>query len=98
MGKKIRPLGDRIVIEPQEDDEVTAGGIFVPETAKEKPQEGKVIAAGPGTTKDDGGLIPMAVAEGDHVIYAKYAGTEFDIDNQKVLIMSESDVLAKRDS
>ncbi|MFQ5854044.1 MAG: co-chaperone GroES [Anaerolineae bacterium] len=95
MAKTLRPLGDRIIVEPIEQEEMTAGGIYVPETAKEKPQEGKVIAVGPGQVRDDGSRNPMDVAEGDRVIYAKYAGTEFKINDQKLLILRESDILAK---
>jgi chaperonin GroES len=94
MGFKLKPLADRIVVEPTEREEVTASGIYVPETAKEKPQEGKVIATGPGRKDDDGKRIPMDVAEGDRVLYAKYAGTEVKLDDKKYLILKESDVLA----
>jgi chaperonin GroES len=76
MALKLRPLADRLVVEPTEQDEVTASGIYVPETAKEKPQKGLVVASGPGRKDDDGNRIPMDVAEGDRVLYAKYAGTE----------------------
>jgi chaperonin GroES len=95
MAKTLRPLGDRVIVEPIEKEEMTSGGIYVPETAKEKPQEGKVIAVGPGQVRDDGNRNPMDVAEGDRVIYAKYAGTEFKINDQKLLILSERDILAK---
>lgn len=95
MAKKLRPLGDRVIVKPIEKEEMTAGGIYVPETAKEKPQEGQVIAVGPGQVQDDGRRSPMDVAEGDRVIYAKYAGTEFKIDDDKLLILSERDLLAK---
>ncbi|RME44789.1 MAG: co-chaperone GroES [Chloroflexi bacterium] len=95
MAKTLRPLGDRVIVEPIEKEEMTAGGIYVPETAKEKPQEGRVIAVGPGQMRDDGNRNPMDVAEGDRVIYAKYAGTEFKINDQKLLILSERDILAK---
>mgnify|MGYP001827748223 FL=1 len=76
MDLKLKPLADRLVVEPIERDEVTASGIYVPETAKEKPQEGKIVAAGPGRKDDDGKRIPMDVEKGDRVLYAKYAGTE----------------------
>lgn len=95
MAKKLRPLGDRVIVEPIEKEEMTAGGIYVPETAKERPQEGKVLAVGPGQVRDDGTRAPMDLVEGDQVIYAKYAGTEVKIDDQKLLILSERDILAK---
>ncbi len=92
----IRPLADRVVVEPIEEEEVTfAGGkLVLPETAKEKPQKGTVLAAGPGRKDDDGKLIPMDVKEGDQVLYAKYAGTEIKIEGKKYLILKESDILA----
>lgn len=95
MDVKLRPLGDRVIVEPIEKEEMTAGGIYVPETAKEKPQEGKVLAVGPGRLLDDGTRVEMEVKAGDRVIFAKYAGTEFKIDDTKVLILSERDILAK---
>jgi chaperonin GroES len=94
MSLKLKPLGDRVVVEPIERDEVTASGIYVPETAKEKPQEGKVLAAGPGRRDDEGKRVPMDVAEGDRVLYAKYAGTEVKLGDKKVLILKETDILA----
>jgi chaperonin GroES len=90
----LKPLADRLVVEPIEQEEVTAGGIILPETAKEKPQQGKVIAAGPGRTDEDGERIPMDVAVGDKVLYAKYSGTEIKMDSKKLLILRESDILA----
>jgi len=90
----LKPLADRLVVEPIEQEEVTAGGIILPETAKEKPQQGKVIAAGPGRTDEDGERIPMEVSVGDKVLYAKYSGTEIKLDGKKVLILRESDILA----
>ena len=90
----LKPLADRLVVEPIEQDEVTAGGIILPETAKEKPQQGKVIAAGPGRIDEDGERIPMEVSVGDKVLYAKYSGTEIKLDGKKVLILRESDILA----
>ena len=90
----LRPLGDRLVVEPLEKEEKTASGIILPETAKEKPQEGTVLAAGPGRTDDDGKRIAMDVKAGDVVLYAKYAGTEVKIDDRKLLILKESDILA----
>ncbi len=91
---KLRPLGDRLVVEPIEQEERTAGGIILPETAKEKPQEGKVLAAGPGRRDEDGEYIPMDVKVGDRVLFAKYSGTEVKLDGKKLLILKESDVLA----
>jgi chaperonin GroES len=90
----LKPLADRLVVEPSEKEERTASGIILPETAKEKPQEGKVIAVGPGRRDDQGKVIPMDVKEGDTVLFAKYAGTEVKIDDKKYLILKESDVLA----
>jgi len=91
---KLRPLADRLVVEPTEQEEMTASGIYVPETAKEKPQKGKVIAVGPGRKDDDGKRIPMDVAEGDRVLYARYGGVEVKLEDKKYLILKESDVLA----
>jgi chaperonin GroES len=92
---KLKPLGDRLVVEPIEQEETTAGGILLPETAKEKPQEGKVLAVGPGKLDDSGKRVKMEVKEGDRVLYAKYAGTEVKLeDDKKVLILKESDILA----
>lgn len=90
----LKPLADRLVVEPIEQEEVTAGGIILPETAKEKPQQGKVVAAGPGRTDDKGKRIAMEVKEGDRVLYAKYSGTEIKLDGKKLLILRESDILA----
>jgi chaperonin GroES len=90
----LKPLADRLVVEPVEKEERTASGIILPETAKEKPQEGTVLAAGPGRTDDDGKRIVMDVKVGDVVLYAKYAGTEVKIDDKKLLILKESDILA----
>lgn len=94
MDMKLKPLGDRLVVEPKEREETTASGIILPETAKEKPQEGLVLAAGPGRRDDDGDRIEMDVAVGDTVLYAKYAGTEIKMEGKKLLILKESDVLA----
>lgn len=90
----LKPLGDRLIVEPVEREEMTASGIILPETAKEKPMEGKVLAVGPGARKDDGSRAAMDVSEGDLVLYAKYAGTEVKIHDKKYLILRESDVLA----
>lgn len=89
----IKPLGDRVVIEAIAKEETTSSGIVLPDTAKEKPQEGKVVAVGSGTLHD-GKRIPLELKEGDHVIFSKYAGTEVKIDGRELLIMRESDVLA----
>ena len=94
MKLSLKPLGDRLVVEPIEQEEVTAGGIVLPETAKEKPQQGKVLAAGPGARDDEGKRIAMDVKVGDKVLYAKYGGTEFKMDGKKLLILRESDLLA----
>ncbi|MCS6908767.1 MAG: co-chaperone GroES [Anaerolineales bacterium] len=94
MSIVLRPLGNRVVVEPIEQEEVTPGGIVLPETAKEKPQKGKVLSVGPGERDDEGKRIPMDVKEGDMVLFAKYAGTEVKIDNKKLLILRESDLLA----
>lgn len=94
MDVKLKPLGDRLVVAPKEQEETTASGIILPETAKEKPQEGSVIAIGPGRRDDDGKRVEMDVAVGDKVLYAKYAGTEIKVDGQKLLILKETDVLA----
>ena len=94
MTISLKPLGNRVVIEPIEEEDMTTGGIVLPETAKEKPQKGKVLSAGPGERDDDGKRIPMDVKEGDTVMFAKYAGTEFKLDRKKLLIMRESDLLA----
>ncbi len=93
---KINPLGDRVVIEPTPKEDVSKGGIVLPDTAKEKPQEGKIIAVGPGKMSDDGKRLVMEVKVGDKVVYSKYAGTEFKLDDEEVVILRESDILAKR--
>jgi chaperonin GroES len=90
----LRPLADRVIIEPIEQEEVTASGLYIPETAKEKPQQGNVLAAGEGRRDDDGKRVPMDVKAGDKVLFAKYAGTEIKVDGKKLLIMKESDILA----
>ena len=91
---KLKPLGGRVIVEPIEQEEMTAGGIILPETAKEKPQEGKILEAGPGDRDEDGERIPMDVQVGDKVLYAKYSGTEVKMDGKKLLILRESDILA----
>jgi chaperonin GroES len=93
---KIEPLGDRVVIKPTPQEEVSKGGIVLPDTAKEKPQEGKIIAAGPGRLTEEGKRIAMDVKKGDKVIYSKYAGTEFKLDGEELIIMREGDILAKK--
>jgi chaperonin GroES len=91
---KLRPLGDRVVIKPSAREEMTKSGIVLPDTAKEKPQEGEILAAGPGKILEDGKRETMDVKEGDKVLYAKYAGTEFKIDDDELLIVSQKDILA----
>lgn len=90
----LKPLGDRLVVKPVEQEEQTASGIFLPETAKEKPQQGKVVASGPGARKESGERIPMDVEVDDTVLYAKYAGTSIKLEGDEYLILKESDVLA----
>jgi chaperonin GroES len=91
---KLKPLGDRVVIQPTPREEMTKSGIVLPDTAKEKPQEGTILAVGPGRIGDDGKREPMDVSEGQKVLYAKYAGTEFKVDNEELLIVSQKDILA----
>ena len=93
MAVNIRPLGDRLLVEPIEQEETIAGGLLLPETAKEKPQQGNVLAVGAGRRDDDGDRIAMDVEVGNKVLFAKYAGTEIKIDGKKMLIMKESDIL-----
>ena len=92
---KIRPLEDRVVVEPLEAEEKTAGGILLPDTAKEKPQRGKVLAVGPGKVNDDGKRTALSVAVGDTVLYGRYAGNDIEVSNKEIKIMRESDILAK---
>jgi len=92
--KKLRPLGDRVVIQPVAREEMTKSGIVLPDTAKEKPQEGIILAAGPGRILDDGKREEMDVKVGDRVLYSKYAGTEFKVDSDELLIVKQSDILA----
>ena len=91
---KIKPLADRVVIKPASPDEKVQGGIIIPDTAKEKPQKGKVVAIGPGKISESGDKIPMSVKVNDNVLYGKYSGTEVTIDNEEYLIVRESDILA----
>jgi chaperonin GroES len=90
----LKPLGDRVVVKPIEQDEQTASGIFLPETAKEKPQQGEVVATGPGARDEDGERIAMELKVGDRVLYARYSGTTVKIDGKEYLIMKENDILA----
>jgi chaperonin GroES len=94
MTFNLKPLGSRVVIEPLEQEDVTAGGIVLPETAKEKPQRGKVLSIGPGDRDDKGNRLQLDVTVGDTVLFAKYAGTEIKLDGKKILILRESDLLA----
>jgi chaperonin GroES len=94
MSLKLKPLSDRLVVKPLEQEEVTPSGIVLPETAKEKPQKGEVMAVGPGARDEDGKRIAMDVSVGDKVLFAKYAGTEIKVDGDKLLILRESDILA----
>ena len=94
MSLNLKPLADRLLVAPLEDEEVTPGGLVLPETAKEKPQRGEVKAAGPGARDDEGKRIPMDIKTGDKVLFAKYAGTEIKLDGDKYLILRESDILA----
>ncbi len=90
----IKPLADRVVVKPLQEDEVVVGGIVLPDTAKEKPQTGEVVAVGKGRIAEDGKLVPMEVKLGDKVLYAKYSGTQFKMDNTEYLVLKESDILA----
>jgi chaperonin GroES len=94
MSGNLKPLGDRLVVKPQEQVQTTASGLALPETAKEKPQQGEVIAVGPGRRDENGNRIPMDVAVGDTVLYAKYGGTEIKLNDDKLLVLKESDILA----
>jgi chaperonin GroES len=96
MALKLQPLGDRLVVKPIEKEEKTKGGIILPDTAKEKPQEGEVVAVGPGRMTDDGKRIAMDLKVGDRVIYSKYGGSEIKIDDVEMIILRESDILAKK--
>jgi chaperonin GroES len=92
---KLKPLGDRLIVKAVEEEETTASGIVLPDTAKEKPQKGKVLAVGAGKLDDNGQRVPLDVAEGDEVLYSKYGGTEIKVDGEDLLVLRESDVLAK---
>ena len=92
---KFTPLGERLIVKPLEEEQTTSSGIILPDTAKEKPQEGEVVAVGPGRVTDEGARVPMEIQTGDRIIYSKYAGTEYKDEGQEYLILRESDVLAK---
>src|SRR6266478_3679025 len=92
---KIRPLDDRVVVEPLEAEEKTAGGILLPDTAKQKPQRGRVLAVGPGKLQDNGQRATLAVAKGDEVIYGRYAGNDIEVERREIKILREGDILAK---
>lgn len=94
MSLNLKPLADRLVVKPLEEEEVTPSGIVLPETAKEKPQKGEVLAVGPGARNDEGERVAMDVSVGDKVLFAKYGGTEIKVDGDKLLILRESDILA----
>jgi chaperonin GroES len=91
---KLKPLGDRVLVQPVEEEETTASGIVLPDTAKEKPQKGKVLAVGDGRLDDDGKRIKLDVSKGDEVLYSKYGGTEITVEGEDLLVLRESDVLA----
>ncbi len=92
---KLKPLGDRLIVQAIDEEETTASGIVLPDTAKEKPQRGKVLAVGDGKLGDDNARVPLDVAEGDEVLYSKYGGTEIKVDGEDLLVLRESDVLAR---
>jgi chaperonin GroES len=95
---KLAPLGNNVIVKPESAEQVSKGGLFIPDTAKEKPQEGEVIAIGPGKRNKSGALLPMEVKAGDKVIYAKYGGSEIKIGDEKYILMSENDILAVKSS
>jgi chaperonin GroES len=94
VATKLKPLGDRVVVRPLTREETTKSGIVLPDTAKEKPQEAEVLAVGPGRTDDNGKRVPMEVAVGNKVLFAKFSGTEFKVDGEELLVLSERDILA----
>ena len=96
MVTKLQPLADRVLVKPIEKEEMTKSGIYIPDTAKERPQEGEVIAVGPGKMSEDGNRIAVDIKAGDTVIYAKYGGMEIKIDDEELIILRESDILAKK--
>ena len=95
MAVNLEPMGDRVIVKPVEKEEVTRGGLVIPDTAKERPQEGEVIAVGPGRLSEDGKRIPIDVKKGDRVVYARFAGTELRYDDVDYLVLREADILAK---
>lgn len=95
MARTYEPMGDRVLVKPTERDDVSPGGIFLPDTAKEKPQEGEVVAVGPGRVTEDGNRVPMDLKKGEIVLYAKYGGTEIKEDGTDYLMLSERDILAR---
>ncbi|MDY6918265.1 MAG: co-chaperone GroES [Chloroflexota bacterium] len=95
MAINLNPLGDRVIVRPISEEEVSKGGIILPDTAKEKPQRGEIVAVGPGKLDENGKRIAMEVKKGDKVVYAKYAGAEIKVDDEDLLILRESDILAK---
>jgi chaperonin GroES len=96
MAIKIQPLADRVIVKPIEREEITKGGIVLPDTVKERPVEGKVLAVGPGKLTDDGKRVPMDIKVGDVIIYTKYGGTEIKVDDEELIILSDSNILAKK--
>ena len=96
MAAKLQPMADRVLVKPIEKEEKTKSGIYLPDTAKEKPQEGEILAVGPGKMSDDGKRIPMDLKVGDTIVYAKYGGTEIKVDEEELIILRESDILAKK--
>ena len=96
MARKLQPLGDRVVVKAIEQEELTKSGIYIPDTAKEKPQEGEVVAVGPGRLSDDGNRVPMDVEVGDTVVYSKYSGTEYKEGEVEYLVLREDDILFKK--
>jgi chaperonin GroES len=96
MAPKLQPLADRVLVKPIEKEEKTKSGIYLPDTAKEKPQEGEIMAVGPGKMTDDGKRIPLDLKVGDRVIYARYGGQEYKLDDEEFIILRESDILAKK--
>lgn len=96
MATKLQPLADRVLVKPMEKEQKTKSGIYLPDTAKEKPQEGQVVAVGPGKLSEDGKRIALDIKVGDTVIYAKYGGTEIKIDDEEMIILREADILAKK--
>ena len=93
MAVKVKPLGDRVLVMPEDEEEQVKGGIIIPDTAKEKPQRGKIVAVGDGKTDDNGKKVKLSVKKGDHVLYGKYSGTEVRLDDEDYLIMPEGDIL-----